>query len=59
MLALGETHLEMGNPASAKEVFLRVVNGLGSQLEVQRAELFLSFIRQRFGDNPIDRSASG
>jgi outer membrane protein assembly factor BamD len=58
LLVLGETHLEMGNPASAKEVFLRVVNGAGSELEVKRAELFLSFIRRRFGDNPVDGSAS-
>jgi outer membrane protein assembly factor BamD len=55
MLALGETHLEMGNPASAKQVFLRVVKEFGSSLEIKRAELFLDFIRQRFGDNPVDK----
>lgn len=59
MLTLGETHLEMGNPASAKEVFLRVVNGVGSPLEAKRAELFLSFIHQRFGENPVDKVAPG
>ena len=59
MLALGETHLEMGNPASAKQVFLRVVKEVGSTLEIKRAELFLDFIRQRFGDSPADKSTSG
>lgn len=57
MLALGETHLEMGNPASAKQVFLQVVNGAGTALESKRAELFLDFIRQRFGDSPVDKTA--
>jgi outer membrane protein assembly factor BamD len=55
MLALGETHLEMGRPAKAKQVFARVKNELGSSLQVKRAELFLEFIRQRFGDNPVDK----
>jgi outer membrane protein assembly factor BamD len=59
MLALGETHLEMGNPGSAKQVFLRVVKEVGNTLEIKRAELFLDFIRQRFGDNPVDKSAAG
>jgi outer membrane protein assembly factor BamD len=59
MLALGETHLEMGNPARAKQVFERVKNEFGSSLQVKRAELFLDFIRQRFGDNPADKPASG
>jgi outer membrane protein assembly factor BamD len=58
MLTLGETHLEMGNPASAREVFLKVLDGMGSALEVKRAELFLDFIKQRFGDNPVDKAAS-
>jgi len=59
MLALGETHLEMGNAARAKQVFERVKNQFGSALQIKRAELFLSFIRQRYGDNPADQSASG
>ncbi len=58
MLALGETHLQMGNPASAKEVFLRVVKELGNSLEVKRAELFLDFIRERFGESPVDTSGA-
>jgi outer membrane protein assembly factor BamD len=57
LLALGETHLEMGNPASARQVFLRVAKEFGNRLEVKRAELFLDFIQQRFGDNPVDKPA--
>jgi outer membrane protein assembly factor BamD len=53
MLALGETHLEMGNPARAKRVFTQV-SEIGSPLEVKRAHLFLDFIRKRYGDSPVD-----
>ena len=55
MLALGETHLEMGNPARAKGVFERVVVEVGGSLQVKRALLFLDFIKQRFGDHPSDK----
>jgi outer membrane protein assembly factor BamD len=58
LLTLGETHLEMGNPASAREVFLKIVDGMGSALEVKRAGLFLDFIKQRFGNSPMDKAAS-
>lgn len=58
MLALGETHLEMGNAARAKQVFERVRKEYGSNLQVKRAELFLDFIKQRFGDDPVDKSPS-
>lgn len=58
MLTLGETHLEMGNPGSAKQVFQQVVSGGASTLEIKRAELFLDFIRRRFGDNPVDKSST-
>jgi outer membrane protein assembly factor BamD len=54
MLALGETQLEMGHPASAKQVFLSVVKEFGTPLQIKRAELFLDFIHQHFGDNPVD-----
>jgi outer membrane protein assembly factor BamD len=55
MLALGETHLEMGNPARAKQVFERVKNQFGNALQVKRAELFLAFIHDRYGDSPVDK----
>jgi outer membrane protein assembly factor BamD len=57
LLVLGETHLEMGNPGRAKQVFLRVVSQLGNGLEIKRAELFLAFIQRRYGDNPSDKPA--
>jgi outer membrane protein assembly factor BamD len=59
MLTLGETHLEMGNPARAKQVFELVKNQFGSELQIKRAELFLDFIRQRHGDSPVDKPAKG
>ncbi len=58
MLTLGETHLQMGNPATARQVFQQVAAGGGTVLEIKRAELFLDFIRQRFGDNPTDKLAA-
>jgi outer membrane protein assembly factor BamD len=58
MLTLGETQLKMGNSASAKQIFQHVKD-IGSSLEIKRAELFLDFIHQRFGDNPVDKSATG
>jgi TolA-binding protein len=57
MLALGETHLEMGHPAQAKQVFQKVATEFGNSLQIKRAELFLDFIKQRFGDNPADKPA--
>ena len=55
MIALGETNLDLGKPARAKEVFERVVSEFGNDLQKKRAELFLDFIKQRFGDNPVDK----
>jgi outer membrane protein assembly factor BamD len=54
LLVLGQTHLEMGNPRRARETFQRVVKEYGQALQAQRAQLYLEFIRQRFGDNPQD-----
>lgn len=55
LLTLGETHLDMGNPASAKQVFERVVHDFGATLEMKRAELFLAFIKRHYGDEPQDK----
>jgi outer membrane protein assembly factor BamD len=59
MIALGETNLELGNPARAKQVFERVVSDFGDDLQKKRAALFLDFIKRRFGDNPVDKPANG
>jgi outer membrane protein assembly factor BamD len=58
MLTLGETHLEMGNPSLAKQVLQRVLKD-GTSLQVKRAELFLDFIKKRYGDNPVDKQSKG
>jgi outer membrane protein assembly factor BamD len=54
LLVLGQTHLEMGNPRRARDTFQRVVKEHGKALQAQRAQLYLEFIRNRFGDNPQD-----
>ncbi len=54
LLALGQTHLQMGNPSRAKQVFERVVGEYGSGGQARRAGLFLDFIKQRYGDAPKD-----
>jgi outer membrane protein assembly factor BamD len=59
MIALGETNLELGNPGRAKQVFERVVSEFGDDLQKKRAELFLDFIKRRFGDSPTDKPANG
>jgi outer membrane protein assembly factor BamD len=59
LLVLGETHLEMGNAARAKQTFERVVREFGSQTQARRAERFLEFIQQRFGNQPQDRPQNG
>jgi outer membrane protein assembly factor BamD len=55
LLALGETHLQMGNPSRAKEAFARIVGDYRSTHQAKRAELFLDFIRKRYGEAPKDR----
>jgi outer membrane protein assembly factor BamD len=59
LLALGETQLEMGQPATAKQTFLSVTLDNGSIVEVKRAGLFLDFIKRRHGDEPKDGSPNG
>jgi hypothetical protein len=59
LLTLGETQLEMGQPATAKQTFLRVTLDIASIVEVKRAELFLDFIKRRHGDQPEDDPSHG
>jgi outer membrane protein assembly factor BamD len=59
LLTMGETQLEMGQPASAKQTFLRVNLDNATIVEVRRAELFLDFIKRRHGDEPKDESPHG
>lgn len=55
LLALGETHLQMGNPLSAKQTFKRLTSEYAASHQAKRAELFLEFIRKRYGQDPKDR----
>ena len=59
LLTMGETQLEMGQPASAKQTFLRVNLDNATIVEVRRAELFLDFIKRRHGDEPKDEPPHG
>jgi outer membrane protein assembly factor BamD len=59
LLTLGETQLEMGQPATAKQTFLRVTLDNASIVEVKRAGLFLDFIKRRHGDEPKDGPSHG
>lgn len=57
LLALGETELQMGNAKRAKASFERVIGQHGAGHHARRAQLFLDFIRRRFGDAPTDRDS--
>jgi outer membrane protein assembly factor BamD len=56
MITLGETNLKLGNAARAKQLFERVAHEYGNSLQIKRAELFLDFIKHRYGDNPSDQA---
>jgi outer membrane protein assembly factor BamD len=59
LLALGETQLQMGKAAEAKQNFEKIVGGYANTHQAKRAELFLEFIRKRYGDAPKDQPAHG
>lgn len=59
LLALGETHLQMGNAARAKQAFEQVLREHGDSHQARRAQLFLQFIQRRFGDRPQDGPPHG
>ena len=55
LFALGETYLHMNDPLRAKETFQRVITDYQTAAQARRAELYLEFIRNRYGDNPQPR----
>ena len=59
LLALGQTYLHMGDAARARDTFERVINEYGNAEQARRSELYLEFIRKRYGDNPAASSAKG
>ena len=56
LLALGQTYLKMNDPQRAKDTFERVVAEFAGASQARRAELYLEFIRRRFGDTPVPRT---
>jgi outer membrane protein assembly factor BamD len=56
LVALGETHLRMGQPVEAKQAFEKVVADYSATNQAKRAELFLDFIRRRYGESPQDKA---
>jgi outer membrane protein assembly factor BamD len=59
LLALGETHLQMGHAEKAKASFQKIVGAYASTHQAKRAELFLEFIRRRYGEAPKDSPPHG
>lgn len=59
LLALGETHLQMGHAKQAKDSFDKIVASYRNTHQARRAELFLEFIKRRYGDAPKDSASHG
>ncbi|MEO5767479.1 MAG: outer membrane protein assembly factor BamD [Polyangia bacterium] len=54
LMTLGQTYLHMGDPARARDTFERVVREYRDAEQARRSELYLDFIRQRYGEHPTD-----
>jgi outer membrane protein assembly factor BamD len=52
LFALGQTYLQMGDPARSKDSFTRVVSEFPAAPQARRSELYLEFIHKRYGENP-------
>ena len=52
LVTLGQTYLHMGDPARARDTFERVVREYHGVEQARQSELYLDFIKQRFGDRP-------
>jgi len=59
LLALGETHLQMGHAEKARDSFQKIVGSYNNTHQARRAELFLDFIKRRYGENPKDSPPHG
>jgi outer membrane protein assembly factor BamD len=59
LLALGETQLQMGHAEKAKQNFQKIVGSYNTSHQARRAELFLDFIKRRYGDAPKDSPPHG
>ena len=58
LLALGETYLQMGDTARARDTFERVVREYRDAGQARRSQLYLDFIRRRSGGAPSTPSPS-
>jgi outer membrane protein assembly factor BamD len=56
LLALGQTYLQMGDAARARDTFERVIREFHDVEQARRSELYLEFIRKRYGDRPPEPS---
>ena len=59
MAKVTDSLLAMGKAAEAKQNFEKIVGGYANTHQAKRAELFLEFIRKRYGDAPKDTPAHG
>jgi outer membrane protein assembly factor BamD len=59
LLALGQTYLQMGSPVRARDTFDRVVHEYAGAEQARRSELYLEFIRKRYGDHPSETPGPG
>jgi len=50
LLTLGQTYLHMNDPSRARDTFERVVREFHDASQARASELYLDFIKQRFGD---------
>jgi len=59
LVTLGQTYLHMGDPARARDTFERVVREYQGAQQARQSELYLDFIKQRFGDRLPEASGAG
>src|SRR3569832_1486228 len=58
LVTLGQTYLHMGDAARARDTFQRVVNEYHDAEQARQSELYLEFIKRRYGGNPPSVEAS-
>jgi outer membrane protein assembly factor BamD len=59
LVTLGQTYLHMGDPARARDTFERVVREYHGVEQARQSELYLEFIKQRYGDHPASTGGPG
>ena len=59
LVTLGQTYLHMGDPARARDTFERVVREYQGVEQARQSELYLDFIKQRYGEHPASTGPAG